>query len=171
MIRSAILASLAGLLSSVVAAVPASAQANAGGTDYFVERVVDGVPSNSCLGYWPNEPDPVGAATPCGADHMVWNLTDVGNGQYRVVNKKSGLVLEIDPGEVTVDGAHTRLANVRTTGAISVQQWRFQPNGRYYNIVNQASGRNLTHRKSYAAVFNPNPTDTRVQIWYLRPIL
>jgi hypothetical protein len=40
-----------------------------------------------------------------------------------------------------------------------------------HNVVNQASGRNLTHHKSFAAVDNPNPADTRVQIWYMHPIL
>ncbi len=68
-----------------------------------------------------------------------WNLVDQGTGWYAILNKASGLALEV-PGGSSTQG--TRLATATWTGS-DYQQWDLVDVGAYYKIVNKTSGMSI----------------------------
>lgn len=69
-------------------------------------------------------------------DNQMWNLVDLGNGYYKIVNKKSGQVLEV-PGAST--GSGVQLAQAIWTGG-NHQQWQVFDAGSFYKLINRNSG-------------------------------
>src|SRR6185295_7523620 len=68
-----------------------------------------------------------------------WKFTPTGNGYYRVVNKKSGLVLNVN-GASTTAGALI-VQSTYTSDSTYSDEWLIQPAGDgLYNFVNRRSG-------------------------------
>lgn len=71
---------------------------------------------------------------------MRWTVTDIGNGQYTIVNGQSGLRMSV-VGDSLANGANI---NVATASASNAQKWTITPlGGGFHNIVNVNSGKTL----------------------------
>jgi len=111
-----------------------------------------------------------------GNNHQYWKVEGIGGGQYKILNARSGLCLEVagwDQGAFVADDDGANVRQWEYTGGAN-QLWRFEDaGGGYYRIVSVRSGKCLDlHAYSHENGANIQQWACHGadnQLWELRP--